>query len=536
MGEIGRTVGDRVLTMAQHLGDLPETLATAGARVHSRGGVRHRDGSGLTWSHWPLSASTGGADASAHDVVVIETVGDGMLLRGSTSGALPLYLDIDGDRITFSSSLDALIRTRAAPPSPDWDGLVQMVAASGPMDGRTTVAGIRRLRPGETLTRTADGDVRSEITWAWPEIETGAGSTADLLDALRTSVGRLAREQSLVSMLSGGWDSRLLLALADGESGHQGLQALTTSSDTGTVMEELVAAQVAELVHVPHRIVMPDRSQFAADLADFGAAADYQTAFHIWLVPLARAVLAGRVNAGDEPIPTVLDGLGGGLFIGSSFADDASAGSRLDGRMAGIVRYLPAAPAVLREGLGDRLADRIRADAGPTVHRYLDHPYGHTLTAYLTRTVPGISLAPHALLAGVGPVATPFLSPGVVSAALRMAPAAHADDRLYPLLTSAINPALGALPTAQEQVPWPRPHPRRVTSLEAVRHLRSLLLREPVRGLVAPALIEAGPKHWRSVLSTTGGQHLIRGLGMLSLWCEAYAGLVTGLDLQELTR
>lgn len=532
MGQIGHPDGDDVRVLAQRVGGAPEVLSAPQVTVCARGAVPHRDGSGLTWSHAPLPEGTAAGARAEQDTVSVD-LGDGTVrLRGSMSGALPVYVDLHGDHARFSSSLDALIRARATPPEPDWDGLVEMVAASGPLGGRTTVAGIRRLGPGESLVRTPAGGIQLTTEWSWPAIEPGGSRVADVAEALRHAVDLVAGAGPVTSMLSGGWDSRLLLALAQ-NSRRTGIRAFTTSSDTGTVMEELVAAQVAEHLGVPHQIVMPQRAQFAADLADFARAADYQTAFHVWLVPLARAVLASRDGSAEAPVPTTLDGLGGGLFIGSSFADDQSGAPLTEQRLAGITKYLPGAERVLAPAAVRQWAERIRADAEPTVQQYLRHPYGHTLTAYLTRTVPGISLAPHGLMAGIGPVATPFLSPAVVSTALQLAPEDHREDRLYPVLTGEIDPVLGSLSTAQEQVPWPRPHPRRVTSIEAVRHLRSLVLREPVRALVAPALIEAGPAHWRALLSTTGGQHLLRGLAVLSLWFEAYDGLVTGLDLRE---
>lgn len=533
VGEIGRAGGDQVRAMAESGGGAPEVLRAGNVTVCARGAVRHQDGTGLTWSHWPLS-DRGAASSSRdqHDVVGVDLDDGAVQLHGAMSGALPVYVDLHGDRALFSSSLEVLIRARGGALKPDWDGLLEMVTASGPLGGRTTVAGIRRLGPGESLVRTRAGDIRFSTQWSWPEIEPGGSSVADLAEALRATVDLVADAGPVTSMLSGGWDSRLLLALAYRKPRRHALRAFTTSSDTGTVMEELVAAQVAEHLAVPHQVVMPERAQFAADLADFASAADYQTAFHVWLVPLARAVLASQEDSGEQPVPTTLDGLGGGLFVGSSFADDQP-GSVAEQRMAGITKYLPGAERVLVPAVARQAAERIRADAEATVQRYLDHPYGHTLTAYLTRTVPGISLAPHALMAGIGPVATPFLSTEVVSAALALAPAAHAGDRLYPVLTGDIDPVLASLATAQEQVPWPRPHPRRVTSIEAVRHLRSLVLREPVRALVAPTLIDAGPAHWRALLSTTGGQHLLRGLAVLSLWCETHQDLTAGLDLRE---
>lgn len=537
IGQIGSGDATRIGRMADRLGAPPEVLSLPELRVHARGAVVHPDGRGASWSHSPLPTDAPLDDIVAnHDVVGIEHRAGQIILRGAQSGALPLYVEVNDDTVVFSSRLDALIGTRVHRPNPDITGLLEMVTASGPLGGRTTVTGISRLGPGDVLIREPSGEVSRDRQWPWPEIEPGGGTVTALSDVLRAELGTLASRHPLVSLLSGGWDSRLLLAAAFHTSDRHPIRALTTSSDTGTVMEELVAAQVAEHLALHHEVVMPRRDQFDADLRDFATAVDFQTAFHVWLVPLARALAIENCATDSGPLPTTLDGLGGGLFIGGAFADDDSSGAVAEKRLVGSLRYLPDAARVLRPAVVRQATDRIRADTEPVVRRYLDHPFGHTFTAYLTRTLPGISLAPHGLMPHVGNVATPFVNPRVVRTALTVPPAEHTDGRLYPQLLRSIDPVLAELPTAQEQVPWPRPHPRRITSREAVSVLRSLLRRDPVRELIAPRFLDAGPDHWRRVLATTGGQHLIRGLAVLSLWSETYDTLTTGLDLRELTR
>ena len=537
IGQIGGHDATRVERMADRLGALPEALALPDLSIHARGAVLRQDGRGVFWSHSPLPAGVSDEVLAAeHDVVGLEHRAGQVILRGAESGALPLYVDATEHGVFFASQLDVLVATRSYRPTPDLTGLLQMVTTSGPFAGRTTISGIKRLGPGDVLIREDSGVIRWDNQWSWPQIQPGGITPASLSAVLREELSTLAKSRPLVSLLSGGWDSRLLLAGAYYTQGRHPIRGFTTSSDTGTVMEELVAAQVAEHLSLPHQIVMPRRDQFAADLRHFAEAVDFQTAFHVWLVPLARALAAGSQAANADVPPTILDGLGGGLFIGGAFADGDAGTTVADKRLAGSLRYLPAATRVLRPAVARQAADRIRADTEPVVREYLDHPFGHTFTAYLTRTLPGISLAPHGLMARVGNVVTPFVNPRVVRTALALPPAEHADGRLYPELLRSIDPVLADLATAQEQVPWPRPHPRRITSREAIGVLRGLLAQDPVRELVAPELLDAGPEHWRRVLATTGGQHLIRGLAVLSLWSDVYDGLTAGLDLRELTR
>ncbi|UFU02212.1 hypothetical protein LQF12_11920 [Ruania suaedae] len=527
VGSIGDR-GERARALASWCGGLPVLLDTGDAVASGRGA--RQAARGIAWSHWPASGAGG------HDEVTVRTTDDGVELRGSTSGALPLYVELGETTLAFASSLDALIRTRTTPASPDWDAVAQMVAASGPIGGRTLVREIRRLQPGEVVHRSAAGTISVRQEWSWPEVSIGSATSEDVLAALRETLADLARSGPLISLLSGGWDSRLLLAGALDAGAPHGVRAYTTSSDTGTAMEELVAARVAATRGLPHTIVMPRRDRFASDLDYFAESVDHQTAFHVWLVPLARALHETGQSLPPSAPAAVLDGLGGGLFVGGAFADDSSDTPLAERRLAGVTRYLAAAEDVLAPGLTARLRERMIAGAEPVVQRYLDHPFGHTFTAYVSRTLPGISLAPHGLMARTGPVATPFLSEAVVATALALPPREHAEGRLYPQFTSRLDPRLGAMPTAQELVPWPRPHPRRITSREAIVGLRDLVLTDAVRPLVSRRLAEGGPAVWEQVLSTTGGQHLIRGLAVLSRWCREYEGTLTATDPRELTR
>src|SRR5690625_4856318 len=99
-------------------------------------------------------------------------------------------------------------------------------------------------------------------------------------------------------MLSGGWDSRLLLALTKLRSTPRLVRALTTSSDTGTVMEELVATQAAALLDVDHDIIFPRRDSFGEDFSLFVKAVEFQTNFHVWLVPLVKKIADGQNEIG----------------------------------------------------------------------------------------------------------------------------------------------------------------------------------------------------------------------------------------------
>lgn len=534
-GHLGPGGAHRLTAMAP---DLPVILQTPLLALASDDAVAWPQGAGASWAPRPLPADISGPSAAAarrFDAVSVTDQGDHAELHGGISGAVPIYLDTGGGNgdgnghrgASFSSSLQPLLAARNRV-RPDWDGWAQMLAAGAPLGGTTTVAGISRLRPWERVQVDQHGTVTTQAdSWPWLDLKPGSsGSTSDIAQALDVSVQEVAEHTALAPLLSGGWDSRILTALAAKHSTGAPPTARTTSSDTGTVMEELIAAKVAEHLGLDHRILMPRRDRFAADVRQFAHAVDFQTSFHIWFVPVQRDL--GRADG------TTLDGLGGGLFVGGAFSDPPGDQPVLDRRFGRLTHYLKAAPQVLTDRGVQTIRDRTRAAFDDVATPLVDHPFASTFTAYLNRTLPGISLAPYGLLAASTTVATPFVDDRVVTAALQFPATQHADGRLYPKVLAHLDPVLAQMPTAEDLAPWPRPHPRRVGSAQAARAIRDLVLAEPVRPLINDDLATAEVGTWIALLNTTGGQHLLRALAVMSLWFTEHENLLGGKDAQGL--
>src|SRR5690625_1158449 len=528
-GSLGPVDPARLERMA---GGLPTVLRTDGVSMCADGAVPWPSDTGASWSPRPLPERAGGSLTGAarrHDAVSVAHEPEGPALQAGISGAVPIYVDEADDGVYFSSALAPLARTRQAL-RPDWDGWAHVLAAGAPLDGRTVISGIRRLRPWERITIDAGHTKRSGAEqWPWLQLTPGRGASITAVQAaLDAAVRETGGHTPLAPMLSGGWDSRILPALAARHQREPTVMARTTSSDTGTVMEELIAAKAAEGLGVRHRVLMPRRDQFGDDLTRFAEAVDFQTSFHIWFVPVQRDL--------NRAAGTALDGLGGGLFLGGAFADPPGEAPVLDRRLHRMTHYLTAAKDVLQPRALSALRDRTRAAFEAVAAPLLDHPFASTFTAYLNRTVPGISLAPYGLLASATTVATPFVDDRLVTASLKFPPAQHAEGRLNPDVLRHFSDGLANQPTAEELVPWPRPHPRRIASPQAAAQLRALVLAEPVRPLVADALARAGLDTWVRLLSTTGSQHLLRGLAVMSAWFSEYGGLIEGDGVEVLCR
>ncbi|NED97148.1 hypothetical protein G1H11_17760 [Phytoactinopolyspora alkaliphila] len=541
-GRAGPGDATRVDTMSELLGGVRSLFeGTMGALRADAGAVRWPGTrrSAVSWSPTPLPANLppdAAAAAEHHDAFSLVTDPTSARMYAGVSGAVPVYADMDAgtsDGVFFCTRLEPLARTRGASLRPDWHAWAHILAAGGPLEGRTTFAGIHRLQPWSRVSVEAGG--RPAMTasgWPWLEVaQSGSASVDAVGDALAHVIAELSSRSAVASLLSGGWDSRILAALAARSAASPGatgdpLVAWTTSSDTGTVMEELVAAKVAEHLGVRHRVLPPRHEAFAEDLDYFARSADYQTSFHVWLVPLARALVGSSA--------TVLDGLGGGLFVGGAFPDDESGRPAVDQRFDRLARYLKGAEEILAPGVVAQVRERTWAAFEQVAEPLAKHPFGSTFTAYLTRTLPGISLAPYGLMASSAPVATPFVNNAVVTAALAIPPELHRAGRLYPQLIRRTDAYLAELPTAADLTPRERQLPRRVSSEAAARHLRDLVTREPVRELLAPGLAGADIGVWRRHLDNTRHQHLIRGLATLSLWLDHYADVLSSADVDEL--
>lgn len=481
----------------------------------------------------------------------------GAVVHGSVSGAQPLYVQATGGAVLFATELGLLAASAQEALAPDWDAWAEILGMGAPLAGRTTFSGIHKIQPMEAVVlRPGQSPQRTQAPWSWAEVEPDPNLapeqlTEEVLEALRAELRPLLRDggvlQPVNPMLSGGRDSRLLTALAHGMhteeqetpgvSGAQTprLTAWTTSSDTGTSLEELVAAQVTNSLGARQRIIAARHSRFAQDFRDYARAVDHQASYHVWLMPVAQQL--AQVHG------SVLDGLGGGVFLGGGFPDppeltEAGAATSTtrrreqlrDTRFSRMTRYLEDGPWVLAEGLTQSITTRARADFEPQAEPFLDHPNGATLSAYLARTLPGISLAPARVLAGSRPTAMPIVSEAVVSTALRATHGAKRDGAWYPDLLRAADPRLGGIPTAAD-LTGPRQHIRRGASLGAARFYRELILGSPVAELVSSGMRTDDDAGWSRRLAKTKQQHLIRGLGMLALWLQEHEDRLTTTDL-----
>lgn len=494
--------------------------------VFGAGAVAGREG--WAWSWGPLDNDAGDHLANARrqdDAATLRIASDGRIeLRGGISGAQGQFIHLDRTRgvATIASAPAALVEAGSATAAPDWDAWAQLIVSGGPLGSATPFRDVRRLQTDQALVA-GDGLPPRIVSrpWEWYDAVTGNDGRVDTIaDAVDAAVERLARRRPLQVLLSGGWDSRVLATLALRHD--PAASAWTTSKDSGTAWEELVARQVAGILGLPHHLVQADARGFARDLDAYAVAVDHQTPYHVWLLALTQAL--------SSTSATTLDGLGGGVFFGGAFPPTRGPGDAHEYRAAQLTRYLRAAPGVLRPEVEAQLEDRTRAGFEQLARPLKGHPEVDALTAYLTRTLPGISLGPYGLVSGATTVATPFLDPDVVAASLRIAPERRRHRALYPSLLERWSPALAQLPTIAEPAPQRRRRPRRSTARATATAFRDRLPQHPVGELLSAELRTADITTWQRHLASHADQHLLRSLWLLAGWLDRHHPSADGLD------
>jgi asparagine synthase (glutamine-hydrolysing) len=135
-------------------------------------------------------------------------------------GIKPLYYTTHAGRFLFASEIKALLAFPGLPRAVDLEGLYHYLSFLCTPAPGTLFTGIRKLRPGHTLTVEADGSVREEEYWDVFDHVTAVRKgdheelAGRLLDLLREAVHyRMVSDVPFGVFLSGGIDSSANVAL-----------------------------------------------------------------------------------------------------------------------------------------------------------------------------------------------------------------------------------------------------------------------------------------------------------------------------------
>ena len=159
---------------------------------------RLRDASGaFTIAHYPSRPAS------------LTFIGDKCALR-------PLYFWVSDEIVVFASALRIIEACSLVPKKMDLRGVTEIVALNTTLGDRTPYVDVHRLTPG-LVVEINRNHVRYKSYWRWDRIDSTGESEAVRLEAVHEAFAhaislRMGNEQSTSAFLSGGLDSRLIVA------------------------------------------------------------------------------------------------------------------------------------------------------------------------------------------------------------------------------------------------------------------------------------------------------------------------------------
>jgi asparagine synthase (glutamine-hydrolysing) len=194
-----------------------------------------------------------------------------VLLARDRLGIKPLYVSCTPTELLFGSEIKAILAALPAAPPLD-EAAVPAYLANGFVNGEQTLfRGIRRLRPGHTLSWSAADGVQQRCYWRLPA-PAGAGgrSFGAEADALRPRLAAAVRRHLMSDVplgvfLSGGIDSSAIAALAAQQS-STALQTFAVGFADPRANELAYARQVAESIGSRHHDLVVTPGQFFEQL------------------------------------------------------------------------------------------------------------------------------------------------------------------------------------------------------------------------------------------------------------------------------
>jgi hypothetical protein len=350
-----------------------------------------------------------------------------------------------------------------------------------------------------------------------------------VVDALRERLSWLPAGPSIHSLLSGGWDSRLLLALT--VEHHPGVRAWTVNNDWGHTSEERIASQVADQLGVEHRVITPKVAGFWEDWQEAAERQDFQTPLRMPLLRLAR-LLHGQPGI-------ALDGMAGDIFIKGLFVNRTMLDATWEGTVDLLWRrvfWLRGGPPLFERGFRNRTVEIARQQFTDEVDRFRGHPAGASLAVFWVRTRRSISAGALEIIGSQLPVSVPFTSDPVVRAALAVGPREKLGGAFYKRVWELVDPKVASIPSTNDPgyAPGPRELRRLVLSRNAMRGYVGMLADSPLRPLFSRRLdadIDQG--RIRRYLRHRQTLHAVEAVCRFGMWYDRYRERLSPLDLNE---
>ncbi len=414
----------------------------------------------IHWSGQGQAGPVSGWQQAMHETVAVgvAVTPDEVILHTSSWGNQALYVAwLEPATLAFSTTSTALVDLVEGPLDPDWDAWASIMTSNNPINGRTPFVQIRRLRGGEHHRLDLRTGAFSTAVGRPPVHQPGASPAdpGEIVDALRTALSEHpvlvdgAPEGGYLASipLTGGWDSRLLGAIAVDHFGPEAFLALTTSKHTENVDPDVTyATALAQSLGVTQEIIHPDRSANPVYTARTMALLEYETWEHSWFGPAANVLMA-------RGLP-VIDGFAGDAQLKNAYANrrlfGADPADVSDELWRKLDRRPPLGLPAASESVLDELEQRMRPDVEATRRGVEGHPHEGRIAVMRSRIIGGVGLAPFKLLATGCEIVTPLLHPAVTSATMSIPTPARANGALSRQVLEAAMPGVASLPSTND--------------------------------------------------------------------------------------
>lgn len=193
--------------------------------------------------------------------------GTDLWLHRDRLGIVPLHYVVTDELVAFASEIKALLPVLSGPPQVDHASLDAYLARRAVPAPFTLVEGVRKLLPGHRMRVRPDGDLTIEPYWHIPDGPPDPISDAEAIDrveqALVTAVRRsLVADVEVGSLLSGGVDSSLVVALASAEQHGRPIETFAAGFGDPRVDELDHARAVSRRFGTSHHEVVVDAATF----------------------------------------------------------------------------------------------------------------------------------------------------------------------------------------------------------------------------------------------------------------------------------
>jgi len=388
-----------------------------------------------------------------------------LVLTTDPLGLSPVYYHIRNGTLVFSSHQLFIRAFLGQDIRPDFPSVLEYLIIGHQIGNRSLLKGVQTLPPGVFLT-CANGatalnryqvDVGRGSSCTGLSPSQAAGVLSDYLVSKRENYERLSNTP-IAGFLSGGWDSRYLLALF-ADAGRVA-RTFTTQQRLRRrdfyISEEAIAGDVAAHLRLPNQFVPPTYRD-ASNMLQRAEVLDFSTWFHDWAFHMADTVPKGQYLLADGLLGDLLLR---GLFLDDSLADLMTHGERggaldvLHGLLVGgfntYTRGAGSWERILVKSVIKKFEEALREDVRQEL-RDIEHDDFISLFLLRNRSRRGIAPLSRLVFGRVGDVHLPFCDPGFVHLALTLPLAARRDGSVYRELLERARPGLSSIPSTNER-------------------------------------------------------------------------------------